>query len=695
MQSSTVMRLSDPSLYFNRELSWLEFNTRVLQQAEDPAHPLLERVKFLAIVATNLDEFFMIRAAALLRKLREGVDDVSPDGRSTSQQLKEVRAEAAAMIERQAQCWLTALRPALEAEGIRVVDAANVTPAIADWTCTYFNTSVWPVLTPLAFDPGHPFPYISNLSMNLAVVVKHSGRTKFARVKLPDVLPRFIEVPRQAAGQDGVTFVLLEDVVRANVQALFPGTTVKSAHLFRIIRDADLVIQEDEAEDLLESIDQGLKERRHGALSMLQVESTMPRRVLDILIENFEISDDTVLRTKHRLDIGQWMELTAVHRPELKYRPFAPVSVWPPDVSEHIFSDIRDRDRLVHHPFQSFSAVETFLRTAVHDPHVIAIKMTLYRIGADSPLIDLLVEAAESGKQVAVLVELKARFDERNNIQWAHRLESAGIHVVYGLVNLKTHCKLCLVVRKEHDGIRRYAHIGTGNYNATTTRFYTDLGLFTARTGIVEDVSDLFNYLTGYSSQREFRELLVAPVSLRARLEGLVDRERAHAAAGRPASIVIKLNTITDQDLIQALYRALQAGVRIDLIVRGVCSLKPGVAGVSETIAVRSIVGRFLEHSRLFWFENGGEPQVYLGSADIMERNLDRRVEVLCPVLDPRIAHHLKNVVLGAYLRDTDRARVLQPDGSYTPVVETSGSAPINAQDLLLEWHAVEGRPRE
>ena len=401
------------------------------------------------------------------------------------------------------------------------------------------------MLTPLAFDPGHPFPHISNRSKNLAVAVKHEGRTKFARIKLPPVLPRFLQLPAAFAG-GGTAFVFIEDVVCANVESLFPGTTVKSAHVFRVIRDTDMVIQEDEADDLLETVDQGLRQLRHGAPSLLQVDERMPRRVLDILVENFEIDDDVLVRTSHRLGFGDWMELMALHRPELKDPAFAPRIVWGRNDVDEVFELVRHRDFMLHHPFDSFVSVETFLKAAVLDPHVVTIKLTLYRIGHDSPLIDLLEEAAEAGKQVAVLVELKARFDERNNITWATRLEAAGVHVVYGLVNLKTHCKLCLVVRKEPDGIRRYAHIGTGNYNASTSRVYTDLALVTARPSIVDDVTNVFNYLTGYSALTDYQELLVAPVSLRRRLYELIARERAHAAAGRPARIVFKVNSITD-----------------------------------------------------------------------------------------------------------------------------------------------------
>ncbi|HEX7085883.1 MAG TPA: polyphosphate kinase 1 [Vicinamibacterales bacterium] len=686
--------LSDPSLYINRELSWLAFNQRVLDQAHDSAHPLLERVKFLAIAADNLDEFFMVRVATLLRKYRAGVTDVSPDGQHTEQQLQTIRRRAARMFDELAACWQDRLRPLLAAEGIHFLEPADYTPEVITYLASCFKTDIWPVLTPLAFDPGHPFPYISNLSTSLAVVVRHGGRTRFARVKVPDKLPRFLRLPdrlvrrmRNLEPHDQV-FVFLEDVLRMNIQELFPGNTVKSAHLFRIVRDTDMVIQEDEADDLLETVDRSLRRLRHGALSLLQVEASMPRRVLDILVENFEVEEDVVMRTSDRMGMADWAELTAMARPALKDPPFVPKAHWAGHDAEAIFDEIRYQDWLVHHPYESFASVESFLRAAVSDPHVVAIKMTLYRIGQDSPLVDLLIRAADAGKQVAVLVELKARFDERNNIIWANRLEQAGIHVVYGLVNLKTHCKLCLVVRQESGGIRRYAHIGTGNYNADTAKVYTDLGLFTADPAILDDVSELFNFLTGYSSKRAYRELLVAPVSLRSGFKALVEREIEHVRAGRPAGVIIKNNAVTDPATIRLLYSASQAGVPVDLVTRGVCSLRPGVPGVSSTIRVRSIVGRFLEHSRIYYFENGGSPEVYIGSADLMERNLDRRVEVLCPVRDPDWRHHLRHVVLDALLRDTALAWQLMPDGEYVRVRPAEGEAPFNSQAFLLEHYA-------
>ena len=680
--------LSAPTLYINRELSWLEFNQRVLAQAQDSYHPLLERVKFLAITGSNLDEFFMVRVATILKKFRADIDDVSIDGLNTEQELTAIRQRALEQMDLQSACWSQSLRPLLGAEGIHFIDPAAYTPAIDQWLKQYFDTHIFPVLTPLAFDPGHPFPYISNLSMNLAVRVKHGGRTKFARVKVPGMLPRFIAIPDNMSPHSGMSYVFLEDVIRRNIHELFPGTQVEGAHLFRIIRDTDMVIQEDEADDLLETVDRGLKQLRYGALSLLQVEDEMPRRVLNILVENFEVEEDIVVRTSERMGFGDWSALTKMHRPNLKDPVLQPRSLWTPDEGDKVFEQIADQDFLVHHPFDSFTTIETFLRAAVDDPQVVAIKMTLYRIGANSPLVDLLIEAAEQGKQVAVLVELKARFDERNNIAWATRLESAGIHVVYGLVNLKVHCKLTLVVRKEADGIKRYAHIATGNYNRATSQTYTDLGLLTADESLVDDVTEVFNSLTGYSNKRSYNALLVAPVGFRQGFRALVDREIEHAQAGRPARIIIKNNAVADKGTIQSLFRASQAGVKVDMIVRGVCCLRPGIPGVSDNITVRSIVGRFLEHSRIYYFLNGGVEEAYIGSGDLMERNLDRRVEVITPTNDAAIKRHLRDVVLEALLSDTHRAWELRADGSYVRLRPAEGEDALDSQCFLLNWYA-------
>jgi polyphosphate kinase len=673
--------LSDPSLYINRELSWLAFNQRVLAQAKSNAHPLLERVKFLAIAANNLDEFFMVRVATLARQRRAGFEAAAPDGLTPGQCLTMVRARAEEMLREIAECWDNTLEPMLRDEEITIVQPADYTPEVQQYLEDYFSQSVCPVLTPLAFDPGHPFPYISNRSKNFAVVVKGDGRTRFARVKVPDVLPRFVPVPPLLAGRRGLTFALLEDVIRLNLGQLFPGVDVVDAHLFRVIRETDIVLQEEEAVDLLESVDQGLREIRHGPLSLLQVDAEMPARVLDILIDNFEIEREVVFRSSARLGFADWSALTGVDRPKLKDAAFVSRTIWHRHDAEGIFEHIRYRDTLLHHPFDSFATFEAFLDAAVDDEHVVAIKMTLYRVGNKSPLVERLMAAAEAGKQVAVLVELKARFDERSNIGWASRLEESGVHVVYGIMNLKTHCKLCLVIRKEGDAIQRYVHIGTGNYNRATAQVYTDFGLFTANPRIAADASELFNYLTGYSKQTRYRELIVAPVTLRDRLTALIEREAEHQQAGRPAGIIIKNNAISDPGMIQVLYAASRAGVPVHAIARGICCLRPGIPGVSDTIQVRSIVGRFLEHSRVYYFENGGKPVVYLGSADLMERNLDRRVETLCPVLDPDIARFIRETILEAYLFDTERASVLRADGSYEPAI--AGAASVDAQQLL------------
>jgi polyphosphate kinase len=657
--ASTDPDLRDPSLYFDRELSWLSFNERVLEQARD-GHPLLERVKFFGIAANNLDEFFMVR-----------LDQA--DSRA--------RHRANLMLEELAQLWENTLRPQLAEQRIIVLNPADYTDDDRAYLERHFNVDVCPVLTPLAFDPGHPFPLVSNRSKNLAVVVEHKGRTKFARVKVPDPLARFVALP----SADGTRrFAMLEDVIRESLGQLFPGVVIRTAHMFRVVRDTEVAVvhPQDTAETILEVVDRGLREQQHGPVSLLEVDHAMPARVLDLLVENFEASRDVIVRTRGRMGFADWTALAAIARPDLRDRPMKPARIWRKG-SPEIFEEIRYRDQLVHHPFDSFQSVESFVDAAVDDPRVIAIKMTLYRIGANSPVVDRLIKAAERGKQVAVLVELKARFDERSNIEWAKRLEDAGVHVVYGVEKLKTHCKICLVVRKEDDEIRRYVHIGSGNYNRTTAGIYTDVGIFTAHPGVVADVSELFNYLTGYSNQTDYRELLIAPVALRRRFGKLVAREIGHARRGQPTRIIVKSNALTDPSIVRLFYRASQAGVKIDLIVRGVCVLRPGVPGISENITVRSIVGRFLEHSRIWYFENDSKPEVYIGSADLMERNLNKRVEAVCPVLDRELAQFLRHLVLEAYLRDNVRARVLQPDGTYVPV-ERDGAPPFDAQYTMM-----------
>ena len=653
----------------------------MLAQARDSSQPLLERVKFLAIAANNLDEFHMVGLASLLRQWRSGVDTISPDGLEIEERVETVRHTTGQMLDAFGTCW-EELQPLLAEHEVHFLERKSYTPDVHVFLKQYFNASICPVLTPLAFDPGHPFPYISNRSRNLAVVVRHRHRTKFARVKVPHTLPRFIELPRaMTAGQR--TFVFLEDVIKANLHELFPGVDIVTAHLFRVIRDTDIVVKERDSDDLLESVDLSLRQVRYGAVSLLEVEDDTPRRVLDILKENFEVEDDVVSKSSARIGFADWLAIPPrLHRPGLKDTPLSARTLWRRADSD-LFEQLKYQDCLLHHPFDSFTSVETFIKVAVRDPSVVAIKMTLYRIGSHSPIPDLLIEAADAGKQVAVLVELKARFDERSNIGWANRLEEAGVHVVYGLLNLKTHCKLCLVVRQGSNGVERYAHIGTGNYNASTSQVYTDLGLLTSEPRLMADISELFNYLTGYSNQVQYRELLVAPLDLRRRLRALLEREADHVRGGKSGRVIIKVNGLSDPGIIRDLYRTSRAGVPIDLIVRGICALRPGVPGISETIAVRSIVGRFLEHSRIFWFENGGESEVYIGSADLMERNLNRRVETLCPVRDETLGRYLRETVLDAYLRDTVRAWQLRSDGEYERIVD-GPSRGFSAQHYLL-----------
>ncbi len=674
----------DPALYINRELSWLEFNQRVLDEANDPSHPLLERIKFLSIVSSNLDEFFMIRVAAIKEQIFADLVEYSPDERIPLQQLKSIHQRAAAMMRDMSRCFWKTLHPLLQESGIHLLRFQHLSSDERSSLELVFANEIFPVLTPLAFDPGHPFPYISNLSLNLAVVVTdRNGIEKFARVKVPDVLPRLLQVPTKERSTR-TKMVWLEDVIANNLGMLFPGMAVKEAYGFRVTRNADLEIQEDEAEDLIRSIEESIKLRRFGSVVRVAVEKTMPQRIKDILVENLEITPDDVYDIEPPMGLGHLMELMKLPRPELKDPPHYSVSPFTDDDPEAIFSSLRQRDLLLHHPYDPFLPVVQFLTAAVNDPNVLAIKQTLYRIGSESPLIALLIRAAESGKQVAVLVELKARFDEENNIIWAKQLERAGIHVVYGLVGLKTHAKMALVVRREQNILRRYVHLGTGNYNPSTARLYTDFSLLTCREDITRDVAEVFNYLTGYSTLTEYEKLCVAPINLRSRLTALIQREIDHAKSGKPARLIFKMNALTDIATLSLLYTASAAGVQIDLIVRGVCCIRPGVRGFSENIRVRSIVGRFLEHSRVYYFENNGNPEVYLSSADLMGRNLDRRVELLFPVEDPTLRDIVKGEALDEGLTDNVRARTLQSDGSYTRSASLNGSPALDSQIRLI-----------
>ena len=649
--------------YTNRELSWLDFNARVLHEAIDERNPLLERARFLAIFASNLDEFFQVRVAGVKQQMPAGGAQRTPDGLSPAETLRAIRAKVLPMVAQHSETWAQ-VRRELAGHGIRIVGWSERPERHLELRQRFID-EIFPVLTPLAVDPGHPFPYISNLSLSLAVTVRNpeTGERGFARIKVPPVLPRLLEV--------GVrTYMLLEQVIAENLDILFPGMEILEHHLFRVTRNADLAIEEDEADDLLLAIEEELRRRRFGEVVRLEVERSMPPETRAILERGLQCSPEDVYDLAGTLDLTALFEIADLDVPSLQLPPWNPVTparLTPTDPDEpvDVFAAIREGDILVHHPYESFArTVQRFVEQAASDPDVLAIKQTLYRTSGDSPIVQALIRAAEQGKQVVVLVELKARFDEEANIGWARALEQAGAHVVYGLVGLKTHSKTMLVVRREGRGLRRYVHIGTGNYNTKTARIYVDLGLLTCRSELGADVTDLFNFLTGLSRQRSFRRILVAPFGLREGVVARIEREIEHQAAGRGGRIVMKLNAIVDPAVIRALYRASQAGVQVDLLVRGICSLRPGLPGVSETIRVRSVVGRFLEHSRIFYFRNGGEEEFSIGSADMMERNLDRRVEAVTPVDDPVLRERLRDV-LDVMLRDDRRAWDLGADGVW------------------------------
>jgi len=684
--------LKDPSLYINRELSLLAFQHRVLEEAENERNPLLERVKFLAILGSNLDEFFMVRVAGVAALVDAGSTEAGPDGMTPRAQLIAIRRETKKLQNESRRCWDNLMRE-LEKHGIRIHDYSDLTPSQLERAAQYFNDTVFPVLTPLAFDPGRPFPHISNLSLNLAVTIRdRTGQERFARVKVPDSLPQLLRV--SAASNESahgrikrIDMVWLEQVIQANLTALFPGMDVLESHPFHVTRDADIEIKELEAEDLLETIEEGVRQRRFRSVMRLMVTQDMPSSMLEILMNNLEVDANEVYRTPRPLSLSRLSGLAALDRPDLKFAPYSPAI--PQTLAEDgddddIFAVMRRRDIMLHHPFDSFQPVIEFLRKAARDPAVLAIKICLYRVGRNSPVVETLLEAIEEDKQVAALVELKARFDEESNIEWARQLESRGVHVVYGLIGLKIHCKVALVVRREQDRIARYVHISTGNYNAVTAHLYTDIGMLTCDEEIADDVTDLFNYLTGYSVKSDYKRLLTAPVNLRQRLEDLITREMEVAQAGKKAHLIFKMNALVDPKLIRELYRASRAGVKIELLVRGICCLRPGVAGVSENIQVTSIVGRFLEHSRVYYFHNNGEEEMYIGSADLMPRNIDHRVEVLVPVRDERIIRSIRDEVLAVYLGDSVNARQMQPDGTYIRKKPNGKHHPVCAQEKLM-----------
>jgi polyphosphate kinase len=665
---SPVDLLNDPRLYTDREISLLQFQHRVLEEAQDPANPLLERIKFLSILFSNIDEFFMVRFAVLKQKMSASpVPGAQPDG-ALAEQLERIRTSVRRLMGDAYQAWRD-IDAELKQSGIELRDYRDLTNRERSLMETYFRQVVYPVLTPLAFDPGRPFPHISNLSLNLAVAVRDlKGVERFARVKIPDTLPQLVPVsrPDQPAGSRPA-LIWLEQLIVENLHALFPGLEIIEAYPFRVTRDAEVEIQELESDDLLETIEEAVWQRRFRAVVRMQVSRDIPDHLLETLVANLELDPRDVYHVDGPLDLSRLRQLLAVDRPDLKDAPFQPYT--PPELhpkaEDDIFAVLRRDDLLLHHPFDSFQPVVEFLRRAAVDPDVLAIKITLYRVGRNSPIVESLLSAIENGKQVAVLVELKARFDEESNIEWARALEAAGVHVVYGLVGLKVHSKVALVVRREGDAMRRYVHLGTGNYNPVTARLYTDLSFFTSDEQIGADVTDLFNYVTGYSAKNEFRKLLVAPIDMHQKLELLILREIAHAARGVKARLIFKMNGLEDMHMIRLLYQASQAGVEVDLLVRGICVLRAGVPEVSENIKVTSIVGRFLEHSRIYYFGNDTHEEIYLGSADMMNRNLHHRVELLFPVENKRIMARLKDDILAKYLADNRNARHMSPDGTY------------------------------
>ncbi|MBK8781063.1 MAG: polyphosphate kinase 1 [Anaerolineales bacterium] len=690
--------LASPSLYINRELSLLEFQRRVLEEAWDESNPLLERLKFLAIFGSNMDEFFMVRVSGIRKQVEAGIMDVSQDGMTPRDELAAIRKLSQELLHEAQQYLQRKILPKLDKVGVHVLEYSKLTAAQKEKADKYFKDVIYPVLTPLALDTGHPFPHISNLSLNLAIVIRDKkGNEKFARLKVPDTLPRLIPIKRSSGAErkDGTIphhhyFVWIEQLIAANLDGLFPGMEVVSAHPFRIVRDADIEIQELEADDLLETMQQNIRKRKFGSVVQVAVYPSMPESVRDLLVDNLEVTRNDVYILHHPLGLGSlWQLYSNVERHDLKdipYKPNIPKPLRFLSAPGDIFDAIRAENIFVHHPYDSFSPVIDFLTAAARDPNVLAIKQTVYRVGSNAPVVEALLEAAERGKQVAVLVELKARFDEESNIGWARALEQVGVHVVYGLIGLKTHCKITMVVRKEGEGIRRYLHLATGNYNAVTSRIYEDIGIFTCDEAMGADATDLFNYLTGYSTMQDYKKLLIAPVNLRQQIEKLIKREIVHAQAGNKARIIFKMNSLVDDRMIQLLYKASQAGVQVDLLIRGMCCLRPGVKGVSENIRVISVVGRYLEHSRIYYFQNNGSDEIYLGSADLMPRNLNHRVEVVFPVESKTHIRHLRDKVLERYFKDNTRARILEPDGTYKRIHPADGEKPFDIQNHLMGY---------
>ncbi len=681
----------DGSTLFNREVSWLEFDRRVLEEAMDEHLPVLERLKFLSIFSTNLDEFFMIRISGLKEQIEEGVSELSLDGLSAAEQLREIGKRLRPMLKKQVGYLHEVVLPELATAGITVEPYKSLDAKDKKKLDRYFRDNLFPILTPQSVDSSHPFPYISNLSLNVGLFIepnrnfthnnlKHLFKQKrFTRIKLPPTVPRLIPINDKKS-----RYTLLEEVIAANAHHLFPNMKTSEGFLFRVTRDADIELREDEAGDLMRTLERELQRRRFRFPVRLEVAAEMPDKMLNVLARGIGLEDQDIYRIDGFVDIPDLMQLYALERPELKDRPIPLVHPAVFSETKNVFEVLKKRDVLLHHPYTAYSALTDFVGEAAEDAHVQAIKICLYRTGKDSPVVNSLIRASQRGKQVTALVELKARFDEEMNIEWARRLENEGVHVVYGISTLKTHSKVMLVVRREKEKLVRYVHIATGNYNPVTSRQYTDVGLLTASEEIGADATSLFNFLTGYSQQTKYHQLLVAPLNLREKLVELIRREKRNMLAGKPARIIVKANSITDTELIEELYAASQAGVDIDLIVRGICSLRPGVKGLSSNIRVRSVVGRFLEHSRVMYFANGGDEEneeVYIGSADWMQRNLDRRVEVVLPILDPVIKAYLKDSLLDAYLRDNVNARALRPDGTYRKL---PGGEPFDSQMFFV-----------
>ncbi|MFA5267824.1 MAG: polyphosphate kinase 1 [Methanoregula sp.] len=679
-----------PLHYINRELSWIRFNHHVLDEARDETHPLLERVKFLSIFANNLDEFFMVRVSGLQRQLAKGVLKSPPDGMTPAQQLYAIRQMLIPELVAQYAAWHDEILPKLDAAGIHIHMYAGLSESQKDAMHTFFVNEVFPVLTPLAFDSSHPFPFISNLSLNLAIIISDPAKKEyFARVKVPtNLFSRLVRIPNAdasiRANDNEVHLIYLEEIIAAHLDMLFPGMDVVASFPFRITRDADLEIEVDEASDLLTTVEEIMEQRARGKPVRIEMECTAHKNICHMLEKKLGVMPDMIYQVGHPVGMADLMQLMSLDRPDLKDTPFLPAVAEGLGEGEDIFATIRSHDILLYHPYDSFSPVVNLLRQAAHDPDVLAIKITLYRVGSNSPIVKALMEARENGKAVAALIELKARFDEENNIGWARALEHEGVHVVYGVVGLKVHAKLCMVVRREKDGIRRYVHLGTGNYNATTSRIYTDFGFLTADRAIGDDVAHLFNFLTGYARIDKYQKLLVAPVTLRNGIIDRIDREIENHKRNGDGHLIFKMNALVDPFCISALYRASQAGVNVDLQVRGICCLCPGIPGVSENIKVSTIVGRFLEHARIYYFHNGGNDEIFLGSADLMPRNLDRRVEILFPIEDPIIRHAIAAKILPAQLHDTVKLRTMQADGSYCRGLPVPGAEPMNVQIWMV-----------